>query len=647
MFASKCFSSHLHWLLGAIVCSAPLLGGGHPVDQQSRPPNIVLIVADDLGWMDVGFQGNTFFETPSIDGLAKQGVWFEEFYSAGHQCSPSRAAILNGQWPARTWLTANFRQFHDKTPHEVLSQTASFSHFVARDRLGSDSPTIAESLRRAGYFTASVGKWHIGPEGDGPERHGFEVNIGGGTDPAPRSYFVPFGLSKLSDDSTPEYLTDRLTEEAVRLIRANRDQPFLLYLAHHAVHPVMGPPPMESSRTAKESLVQHFRNKADPALPEQNPTYAAMIRSLDDSVGSLLKVLEDESLTEQTVVIFTSDNGAAEEVAGEIVTSNYPLRGSKGSFYEGGIRVPTIIAAPGIQAAGTSTKVPAISIDLYPTILELAGVQPDPNQILDGLSLVPLLNGSPGLDRQALFFHFPHLQSRAALSGDAEQRRQSSSAVRADGFKLIHFWAADDELYDLATDVGETLDLAESMPEKTTALRDMLFTWLDQVGAQVPRKNPRYVPPGPWGWRTRARLYVDAGSLVASTTEPEQLLSPLIRSDGLHVLRFRMKSAAKPCGSLAFRWRDNRLSNGRLQVNSLSLDSTCDELWHDYQVPVPSRRGIRRFWFDLPGDTEDIRFDWIRLEPSRRDLELQFPGPEEPVTLRWEFDDDGSQVKQR
>ncbi len=485
-------------------------------------------------------------------------------------------------------------------------------------------------------MTALVGKWHLGPEGHGPERHGFDFNIGGGPEPGPASYFPPYNLSKLPDGPPGEYLTDRLTEEAVGFIRANRDRPFFLYFSHYAVHSAIGPRPMAPNRTAKAGFVEYFSAKADPAAPAQNPTYAAMIRSLDESVGRVLEALEEESLTEGTIIIFTSDNGGVELSRGEVVTSNLPLRDGKGTFYEGGIRVPTLISWIGVLPSGKLSEVPAVSIDLYPTILELAGLEKNPGQILDGVSLVPVLKGRETLERNALYFHFPHVQG--AAKGLQHFLRENSSAVRVGDLKLIHSWETGDELYDLSKDIGESEDLAERMPAETARLRGMLFDWLERVGAQVPTKNPGYRTPGPEGWWASDGLSLDAGSLVVSAKAPGVLLSPLIARNRPHEVGFRMRSSAEPCGPASLGWQDNRPSPRLPKVHSIDFEAICDDRWHEYEIRLRGSRGIRRFWLDLPRNLNSTRFDWIRLQRLRsKDVGVSTK-PVIPPVLEWNFD---------
>jgi arylsulfatase A-like enzyme len=462
------------------------LGGGRS-QQPPRQPNFVFFLIDDLGWRDLGCFGSTFYETPNIDRLAAQGMRFTNAYAACPVCSPTRASIMTGKYPARLGITDWIGAPQKPTAY--------------REYLPLEETTIAEAIKEAGYATGYVGKWHLATSDADrakyyPDRQGFDVNIGGDNSGSPPTYFYPYVKGKRSLETMPpggkdgEYLTDRLTDEAIKFMEASKDRPFLLYLAHYAVHT-----PLES----QQDLAERYRAKAAelPQSPGPQPVYgpyktrqaqnhavyAAMVQSVDESVGQVLRKLEDLGLEQNTIVIFMSDNGGLSTVAREGPTCNLPLRAGKGWLYEGGIREPMIVKWPGVTKAGSVCHETVISTDFYPTMLEMAGLPLKPEQHMDGLSFVPLLRQSGALERKAIYWHYPHYHG----SGN-----RPSGAVRAGDYKLIE-WYEDGrvELYNLKDDIGEQKDLAASMPDKTAELRRMLHAWCQDVGAKMPEGAPQ------------------------------------------------------------------------------------------------------------------------------------------------------------
>jgi arylsulfatase A-like enzyme len=436
-------------------------------------PNILFILVDDLGWADVGCYGSKYYETPNIDRLAAQGMRFTDAYAACAVCSPTRASILTGKYPARLRLT-------DWIPGEGNSRTNKLEVPTWRQFLPLEEVTIAKALKSAGYVTASIGKWHLGGPDFYPEHQGFDLNVAGSDIGHPAAYFWPYigkrrtvpGLQ--AGGRSGEYLTDRLTDVAEKFIEANRSKPFFLYFAHYAVHL-----PLQ----AKPALVEKY--KAKNAFGGQtNPVYAAMIESVDDSVGRLLRKLSALGIQERTVVVFMSDNGGLWPQA----TSNAPLRAGKGYPYEGGTREPLIIKWPGATPPGSTCSVPVSSIDFFPTLLEIADV-PRPSPV-DGVSLVPLLKQTGSVSRDALFWHYPHYWGGNAV--------RPFGSVRAGDWKLIEFY--EDmrvELYNLKEDLSETHDLVKEDPQKATELRELLHRWRQSVDAQMPIPNPSYRPTNP------------------------------------------------------------------------------------------------------------------------------------------------------
>jgi len=467
------------------IFAAPVLPGLRP---PTSPPNIVFILADDLGWSDTTPYGADLHETPNLERLAREGVRFTRAYAASPVCSPTRASIQTGKYPARLRITI-WREGALRGPERrgVVTPT------VAAD-LPHAEVTIAEVLRAAGYFTIHVGKWHLGDAAHYPETQGYDVNIGGSLWGAPATYFWPyrgpFGqqgeyryVPGLHLGRPGEYLTDRLTEEALKMIDAAAGRPFFLHLCYHTVHtPIEGKP----------ELTELYRRRLGPGMRHRNPAYAAMVRSLDENVGRLLRHLDERGLAGNTIVVFTSDNGGyINAYRNQTVTDNYPLRSGKGSLYEGGIRVPLIVRAPK-AAAGRDCHEPVCSIDFYPTLLELAGVPGDPkhNATLDGESFASLLYRPDGrLKRDELFFHYPHYYATTT---------PVSAILRREGgreWKLLEYFEDGRlELYDLAADQSESRNLAGEFPQVAERLRSRLHAWWAEVGAPLPAPNPEYKP---------------------------------------------------------------------------------------------------------------------------------------------------------
>jgi arylsulfatase A len=462
----------------ALLGSCLLVGQAAALDR----PNIVLIVADDLGWSDLACYGADLHETPHLDRLALAGVRFSEGYAAAPVCTPTRAALMTGKHPARLHMTI-WREAAAEPPRD----RALLPPVVERDLSYADR-TLAEILHDAGYATLHVGKWHLGGPEHFPEAHGFDINIGGNIWGAPATHFFPYRVPGnrerryvpgLVGGKPGEYLADRLTEEALRLMDAAEGRPFFLNLWHYSVH---------TPTEAPQAEVEHFRGKLRPELRHQNATYAAMVKNLDANVGRLLRYLDEKNLAANTIVIFTSDNGGytvpSRQLPNLPVTNNAPLKSGKGSLYEGGIRVPLIVRWPGHTAAGRVCDQAVTSTDLYRTIAEVAGTPPDLNdaQLQDGLSIAQILkNESARLGERDLFWHYPHYYPTTT----------PCTAIRQGSWKLIDYHETDSrELYNLREDPGEEHDLASANPEKTATLYARLKRWREDVGAQMPTKNP-------------------------------------------------------------------------------------------------------------------------------------------------------------
>ncbi|HIF31305.1 MAG TPA: DUF4976 domain-containing protein [Planctomycetaceae bacterium] len=463
-----------------LLCSWFVFGGGElsycgellSAEASARTPNILLIMVDDLGWMDLHCQGNDRLETPSLDQFAEQGVRFSNAYAAAPVCSPTRAALMTGKTPARLGIT-NHISARDFVPDGAEWLPTPNVRF-----LDTAETTLAETLREAGYRTAFFGKWHLagipGRQGLGdkryyPERHGFDVNFGGCAHGGPPTFFDPYGIHNLPNRKTGEYLPDRLVDEVIGYLEgakspadaADDDRPFFVTLWNYTVHW-----PME----APEPLVEKYQSRIGPGI--KDPRYAAMIEAMDRAFGRLFRFLDKSSLSSNTLVIFTSDNGAFGGVS-----DSRPLRASKGYLYEGGIRVPLMVRWPGVTPAGKLLDSPVITMDLHATILDAVGLPPA--QPTDGRSLRGLLRGKPSADRP-LFFHYPNY----AWHRD----NRLGGAVREGDFKLIE-WFDDQsvELYNLRTDVGEQRNLATANPQLAHQLRAKLAQWRRDVGAVMPK----------------------------------------------------------------------------------------------------------------------------------------------------------------
>lgn len=466
-----------------------------------KAPNIVFVLADDLGWTDLACTGSDLYETPNLDQLAKQGVRFTDAYASAPLCSATRAAILSGFAPARQHL-------HGVTPHKRTEKYEnSFADYESWDvepqqrsakalkteipvqlgQLPLSTVTIAERLKEAGYATGYFGKWHLGPDDDKyPEKQGFDINIGGTHYGWPPSYFSPYRISTLPDGPKGEYVTDRLTDEACAFIKqsAKAEKSFFCYLSHFAVH---GP------WQGKPDDVEHFKKKIRPGMAHKNPHYAAMIKSMDDSIGQLMDQLNELGIAKNTIIIFTSDNGGIHftkpETPGTIegfVTDNAPLRGSKSTTWEGGIRIPQIIRWPGIAKSGSVSKEPVVSTDFYPTLLAAAGLAPQADHPLDGIDLKPILQGKPSSRKQLTWF-MPHYM---ALGMPDEM--PSCGVIREGDWKLIKLFEGGYRLFNLKDDIGETKNLAAAMPEKTAQLEKKLMAELKQQNAFIPAVNPDF-----------------------------------------------------------------------------------------------------------------------------------------------------------
>ena len=450
------------YVIGIIILGSTF-AGCTSTDQSQNKYNVVFFLVDDMGYADIGAYGNTYHKTPNIDQLARDGMRFTHAYAAAPNCSPTRASILTGQWPARTGITQYLPG--NSTPYARLNQPP------LPVGLHNEIATLARPLKGAGYRTASIGKWHLGGGQYGPAAHGFDVTFAGGHWNAHESMFAPHPYVEVPDAQPGDYLTDRLTDEALQFINEHADQPFFLYLPYYAIHG-----PIE----AKETLIQGYSNRSD-STGRNNAVYAAMTEGIDQSVGRIIQTLDALNLTDRTVIFFFSDNGGVPSRA-----FNGPFKSGKGFLWEGGIRVPLLIKWPGIITPGTVSAEPVTSVDFFPTILDIGGVSGMMDQPMDGLSLLPLLTRVDTLARDAIYWHYPHYSNAGATP---------TGAIRAGPWKLIEFFEDNRfELYHLLDDPAESTDLSEFEPAIVENLRIKLSAWRIETGALPADRNPSFDP---------------------------------------------------------------------------------------------------------------------------------------------------------
>lgn len=433
-------------------------------------PNIILFYVDDLGWSDLGYMGSEFYESPVIDSLAEESMVFTSAYANAPNCAPSRASMLSGLYAPRHGV------YTVAPAARGASSRRKLVPYPTKTKLDPSFTTMAEVLQKNGYKTAQIGKWHLGSEDSGAANQGFDTSIGGFRGGHPPTYFSPYRIPGFEDGEVGEYLTDRLTDEALSFVEDNADRPFFLYLSHYAVHT-----PLE----AKEEDEVHFSNKVTKDK-QDNTTYAAMIKSVDRSLSDLVAKLNELELSDKTLVIFYSDNGGL-----GAITSNKPLKGEKGMLYEGGIRVPMFLHWPKKINPQTKCDVPVIGIDLFPTLMTVAGIK-DSGLLLDGQDITPLLFENGKLEPRSLYWHFPaYLQGLRSTKFPSELvrgwRAVPSGAIRKGDWKLIEdFETGELSLYNIALDISEKENLALKNPQKLYELKRDLRDWRKEVNAPVP-----------------------------------------------------------------------------------------------------------------------------------------------------------------
>ena len=493
----------------AMAVSSLVLASSCAFAANAKPPNVILFLIDDLGWADLGVTGSTYYETPNLDALAKEGVFFSNAYAANPVCSPTRASIMTGKYPSRIGLTNHSGHAGPRGPGHQLRPPKVVGSVPLSDT------TLAEALKDAGYTTAHIGKWHLQAHSEKgqehyPQRNGFDINIAGHKGGHPNSYYFPYkGLTHpaydvpgLEDGKEGDYLTDVLTDKAVAFIESNKEKPFFLNMWYYTVHTPINPRKDKLEKYRKKAKAMGLTATVNEANPEyksfshahqDNADYACMVESMDENIGRILAQVKRLDLENDTMIVFLSDNGGLSTGTGKkSPTSSGPLRAGKAWIYEGGIRVPMIVKLPGRVKAKLEVDTPVISMDVYPTILELAGLPLLPKQHVDGVSLKPLLTGEKSsLEREAIYFHYPHYHPINTMG--------PAGAVRVGDYKLVEaFETGKVELYKLSDDMGEKNDLALSMPELTEKLTKMLHEWRAKSGALMTTSNPDYKKEADW-----------------------------------------------------------------------------------------------------------------------------------------------------
>jgi arylsulfatase A-like enzyme len=643
----RCFLQRLGLGAAALAAARPLHAA------REKKPNVVFFMADDMGWMDTPVYGSQYYETPNLVRLAEQGMVFTDAYAANPLCSPTRASILTGKYPARLKITTPTCHLPPRPPDAPLFRKSGpparkVLTPISRRFLPPKEYTIAEALGDAGYATAHIGKWHLGrnPEHWAREQ-GFGLTRHGAPDPGPPSYHSPYGFQSGTLPAGPkgEYITDRLTDEAVAFIEANRDRPFLLHLWHYAVHGPWG---------HKEEITKRFAKKKDPRGKQGNPIMASMLKSMDASLGRVMAALDRLGLAENTLLIFFSDNGGNvhsltqsdtrtmrvrpghrrwpmvqswRKYADHLPpTNNAPLRGGKATIYEGGQRVPCVIRWPGVVEPGIHSAELVSSVDFYPTLLEAVGAEPKPGQVIDGVSLLPALKGKP-LDREAVFCHFPHSFGR---------RSPAATSVRKGHWKLIRVYDTSQhfpepfELYNLAEDIGETTNLAGEMPEKVRELNALIDEFLEETDAAVPIPNPNYNPRlrPVAGWRplNHSTLSLQDGTMVIEAPKKRvQMYRRDIQAPaGKCQVKMRMRTATGRHG-IAY-WATVK-EPGFARERRSDFQTQADGAWQEVAAPFEAASPVLGLRLDFSIRPGRVEVDWVRL-----------CRPDGTVVARWEFD---------
>jgi arylsulfatase A-like enzyme len=602
------------------------LGRGPAVAADRSRPNIVFFLADDLGWRDTTPYGSAFHETPNLERLARRGMRFTQAYAANPLCSPTRSSIMTGLFPARTGIMTPSCHLEEVKLQAALEATTPPGRKVisveSATRLKLEYVTLAEALKAAGYTTGHFGKWHLGREPYDPLHQGFDVDVPHTYGPSPAgTYIAPWKFpAALHFQGAPgENVEERMAREAVSFIRANKDRPFFLNYWAFSVHsPWQGVPELVEKYAAKA--------KADPENPQRNPIMGAMIETMDRSVGRLLDVLDELKLADNTLFIFTSDNGGFSYLGRGLdtgkypvpMTSNTPLRGGKSQIYEGGVREPLIVAWPGQVAAGTTSDAVVQSTDFYPTLLDLLGLKPSPGQEFDGISIAaPLMQSGP-LPPRNLFCLFTRY---------AQEQTPPGASVRQGDYKLIRFFhdgpnfAHRFELYNLKEDIGETTNLADTMPERVRAMDTLIEGFLSDTHAVLPRPNPAYKPlTAAAGWRAVrfATMSVTDGALVVTADGGVPVvMARTPAATGAITVEFRLRTTSR--GPARVLWHVENEGNFPAE-RAVPVDFSADGQWHECaaKMTIPEAVGrLSGIRIDPSPDTQGrVEFDWVRIKKA-------------------------------
>lgn len=595
-------------------------------------PNVIVVLTDDQGWMDAGVYGSEYYETPNLDRLAARGVRFTNAYSASPLCSPTRLSVLTGMYPHRFGMTAPHGHLAPLPPNTPLytpgKAGAPWQAYQVPEPtryIPLDVQTFGTVFKDAGYTTAFIGKWHLGNPPHSPESFGFDLVLGGRGNPGPPGgFFAPWlDTTPLPKRPKGTHIDDAITDEALKFMADShqRGRPFFVNLWFYNVH---------APFQAKQPLIKKYRGKTDPRGKQDFAVMGGMLETMDDNLGRVMDQIDKLGLDKETIIVFWSDNGGNmyDEPEGTTPTHNAPLRAGKGNIHEGGIRVPAVIDWPGVTEAGSVSDAMVSTIDIFPTILQMAGLDAPGGVEFDGTGLEGLLKGG-GLDRDAMFFHFPHY---VAKPGNI-----SASAVRQGPYKLIRRYDKDGsgpfmfELYDLENDLGETTNLAAEMPEKVEELDAMIAAHLEATGTPVPLENPAFklgsynpitgegvkpAPPknkraGDWEAGGETEVKKKGGHLIVTSVngDPYVMCSQLPEVDGPVVGRVRMKLETSGDGQMFWSSKSRRGFGG----HGVSFDVNHDGQWHEYEVQLPSEGRLNGFRLDPGRDVGEITIDWIEL----------------------------------
>jgi len=557
-----------------------------------KKQNIVFILIDDLGWKDLACYGSDFYETPNLDAFAKEGVLFTDAYAANPLCSPTRASILTGMEPGRLRLTTamGHAPFVDLDPKVISKAEPHFKVAEAETctRLSNDYLTFAEVLKENGYSTAFMGKWHLGHPPYIPENQGFDVVVGGRAHagpPGPGHFFAPWNCETLPDVPEGTHISDVLTDEAVKYLKANKDNPFLLCLWYYDVH---------APFQAKEELKKKYQAKLNSKHIQRSPTMGGMVEIMDINIGRVLKTIEDLQLEDETIVIFTSDNGGNMYDCPDktIATNNYPLRAGKGNNYEGGVRVPLIVRVPGVTKAGKKSAVVTSTVDHYKTILELVDIPFPDNVVSDGESYVDALKGKK-YERAPIYSTFTSYQPATGSRPNISMRQGPWRLYKFyfDGPNREHRY----ELYNLKKDIGETNNLADKMPERVLAMTNLVNAYEEEADILLPQKNKDYTGNVVEAWQGSSCTEISVENKVlnikstGSKPEIETYFTPRSGNCTFY-LKFEMKSNSMGKGSVS--WKEVREEN-YLPEKTTEFKSIHDDKWHSYKVEMSLNRALK------------------------------------------------------